>query len=129
MRRKARVLLFLAIFAAALPILWITLKIHFQRYAARQYLAMVKADGELGKYRPPHGFVPDKETAIAIAVAVWKPIFGEENIEQEAPYQANLVDGIWVVEGEPPGRLYPGGTAKALIRQDTGEVLQIAHEL
>lgn len=31
-------------------------------------------------YLPPSGMVPDAETAIAIAVAIWKPIYGAEEI-------------------------------------------------
>jgi hypothetical protein len=127
MKKKARGFLFLAMCVVTLAVLWIALKAHLQQRSAREYLALVKADGGLGKYRPPNGFVPDKETAIAIAVAAWQPIFGKEIIEREAPYQANLVDGIWVVSGT--GKFGPDGTAKALIRQNTGEILQIDHEL
>ena len=131
MNKRARIFLFLAILAvltAALPILWVTLRAHLQQQAAERYLALVEADGDLGRYRPPHGFVPNKETAIAIAVALWKPIYGKEQIERQAPYQANLVDGVWVVSGTLPRGLLLGGTAKALIRPDTGEILQVIHE-
>lgn len=41
-------------------------------------------------YKPKEGYVPDKETAIAIAVAVWKPIYGEEIINSKKPYRACL---------------------------------------
>src|SRR2546423_10224131 len=30
-----------------------------------------------------NGYVPDEQTAIAIAVAVWSPIYGKEKIEGE----------------------------------------------
>ena len=32
-------------------------------------------------YKPKEGYVPDAETAIAIAVAVWNPIYGKDKIE------------------------------------------------
>jgi hypothetical protein len=131
MKKRARIFLFLAILAvltAALPILWVTRRAHLQQQAAERYLAMVKTDGGLRTYKPPNGSVPDKETAIAIAVAVWQPIYGKEHIERQAPYQANLVDGVWVVSGTLPRGLLLGGTAKALIRPDTGEILQVIHE-
>ncbi len=33
--------------------------------------------------KPTAGYVPDEKTAIKIAVAVWSPIYGKENIEVE----------------------------------------------
>jgi hypothetical protein len=34
---------------------------------------------------PKDGFVPNEQTAIQIAVAVWTPIYGKENIERQKP--------------------------------------------
>jgi hypothetical protein len=79
------------------------------------------------------GFVPDAETAVAIAVAVWKPIYGKEQIEKQVPYHAQLIDGIWIVEGSYPKSIYdpnapvPGGAAIAEISKLTGEVLRVSH--
>ncbi len=50
-------------------------------------------------YKPVSGYVPDAETAIRIAVAIWEPIYGREIIEAEKPYRASLMGGVWVVEG------------------------------
>src|SRR5256885_2344212 len=36
-------------------------------------------------YTPKEGYVPDEQTAIKIAVAVWSPIYGEEHIHRERP--------------------------------------------
>lgn len=134
MKKRTRTLLSLTILAGlmlmvALPVLWFSLSTYFQQRIARWHIAQAKADGRLGTYRPPEGFVPDKKTAIAIAVAVWEPIFGKERIEEQSPYAATLVEGIWFVEGTMSGPLRPGGTAKALIRQSTGEILLIDHEV
>ena len=49
-------------------------------------------------YKPPQGYVPDAATAIKIAVAVWEPIYGQEQIAQQKPYKAVLVKGVWKVE-------------------------------
>jgi hypothetical protein len=49
--------------------------------------------------RPKEGFVPDKETAIAIARAVLIPIYGAKQIESEEPLLAHLESGVWTVEG------------------------------
>ena len=130
MKKRTRIFPFLAglLLVVALPVLWFSLRAHFLHRSAEWYIAQARADGRLGTYTPPQGFVPDKTTAIAIAVAAWEPIFGKEQIEREAPYQAALADGIWSVSGTMQG-LHPGGTARALIRQSNGEILLIDHEL
>ncbi len=77
-------------------------------------------------YKPSAGYVPDSESAITIAVAVWGPIYGEEKIEQEKPYKAILADGIWHVSGSLPyGRV--GGVAEAEISKEDGCIIRISH--
>jgi len=89
---------------------------------------------------PPNGYVPDSETAIKIAVAIWTPIYGKEHIEKQQPYSAELNDGIWHVTGSlPRPRYYKdekgheigvftiGGVPEADISQKTGEILRIIH--
>jgi len=51
--------------------------------------------------RPPHGFVPDAETAERIAEAVCIPIFGQNEVEKQRPFQAELEQSVWVVKGSP----------------------------
>jgi hypothetical protein len=76
--------------------------------------------------KPKGGYVPDAKTAIAIAVAVWGPIYGEDQIAKEKPYQARLTKGVWTVEGSlPEGWL--GGVALAEIAEDNGRVLRVSH--
>lgn len=90
--------------------------------------AMVHAAGNAeNNYKPKDGYVPDAETAIAIAVAVWNPIYGKDQIAKEKPYKASLSKGIWTVEGSlPEGML--GGTAVAEISKDDGRILRVIHE-
>ncbi|HUQ30996.1 MAG TPA: YbbC/YhhH family protein [Pyrinomonadaceae bacterium] len=80
-----------------------------------------------GTFMPPKGFVPDEQTAISIAVAVWSPIYGREQIESEKPFKASLKDGVWTVTGTLPEG-YNGGTAIADISQETGCILRVIHE-
>ena len=76
--------------------------------------------------KPKEGYVPDAKTAIAVAVAVWAPIYGEERIAGEKPYQARLTKGVWVVDGSlPEGWL--GGVAVAEISRDDGRILRVSH--
>ena len=84
------------------------------------------------------GFVPNKETAAKIAVAVWSPIYGEEDINAERPYHVNLIDdSIWIVEGGCISKkdlkhiLFKdallGGTAYIEIRKSDGKILRMTH--
>jgi hypothetical protein len=77
-------------------------------------------------FKPKAGFVPDEKTAIAIAVAVWLPIYGEKQIESEKPFNAVLKDGVWHVEGTLPKNV-PGGIAVAEISKEDARILRISH--
>ena len=70
--------------------------------------------------------VPNEETAIRIAEAVWLPIFGDV-IYSSKPFKAKLVDdSIWVVEGTLPDG-YVGGTPYAEIQKIDGKILKVSH--
>lgn len=77
-------------------------------------------------YRPASGYVPNEETAIKIAVAVWIPIYGKGEIEKEKLYKAVLRDGVWYVSGSFLAG-YVGGVAEAEIAKDDGRILRISH--
>ena len=81
-------------------------------------------------FRPVNGYVPDAQTAIAIAVAVWSPIYGMEKIEQEKPYIARLKGNIWHVTGSlncPPNNRCLVGVAEIEISKNSGEILRVSH--
>jgi hypothetical protein len=84
--------------------------------------------GETAKdnVKPENGYVPDAKTAIAIAVAVWGPIYGEDKIAAEKPYQARLTKGVWIVEGSLPEG-WRGGVAVAELAKDDGRILKVSH--
>ena len=74
--------------------------------------------------KPKLGYVPDEATAIAIAKAVWLPVFGKEGVERQHPIRAKLQDGVWVVQGHNPVP-YPDSTLVADIAQDDGRILDV----
>ena len=76
-------------------------------------------------YKPKEGYVPDAETAIKIAVAVWTPIYGAARIEKEKPYQATLYHGIWTIKASLHNK--KGGVAEADIAKDDGRILRVIH--
>ena len=74
-----------------------------------------------GSVIPVNGRVPDEETAIRIAEAVWLPIYGSK------PFKARLVnESIWVVNGTLP-KGYVGGTPYAEISKSDGNILKVSH--
>ena len=89
------------------------------------------ADGtKRHNYKPDEGYVPDAETAIAIAVAVWTPIYGKEKIEKQEPYRARFWSDKWYVQGTlncAEGRMCKGGVARIEISKDSGCILRVSH--
>jgi NTF2 fold immunity protein of polymorphic toxin system component/ClpA/ClpB-like protein len=51
---------------------------------------------------PTGGCVPNAETAIRIAEAVWSPIFGDEIVKRQRPFHAELMNETWTVRGSRP---------------------------
>lgn len=86
----------------------------------------VMAQGQNHNYKPDVGYVPDEQTAIKIAVAVWEPIYGVEKIAKEKPFHARLRNGVWYVNGSLP-KGWLGGVAEAEIAKEDGRVLRISH--
>ena len=77
-------------------------------------------------YKPSQWYVPNAETAIRIALAVWEPIYGKKQIDSEKPYRVTLKNGVWTVEGSlPPG--WRGGVAIAEISASDGTILRVSH--
>ncbi len=74
---------------------------------------------------PKDGFVPDEQTAIRIAEAVWIPIYGKEMIEAERPIQAILHNEVWIVEGTLHAQ--KGGVAEAEIAKKDGRIIRVSH--
>jgi len=88
--------------------------------------AALLADETRPKWKPRDGFVPNAETAIRIAEAVWLPIYGKETTEEERPFKASLTNGIWTVEGTLPEGMV-GGVALAKISKADGTILEVIH--
>ena len=70
---------------------------------------------------PKSGVVPDAATAIQIAEAVWKPMYGAETIASQTPFEAKLHHNVWIVigSGAPETALF------AFILQADGRILSV----
>jgi hypothetical protein len=79
-----------------------------------------------GGYTPPLGFIPDAQTAIAVARAVLTPIYGAEKIRSEEPLTARKQDDVWVVSGTLPAGL-AGGVVEVSISAKDGRILRVIH--
>ena len=77
-------------------------------------------------FKPKEGYVPNAETAIKIALAVWAPIYGADKIEKEKHFQATLSNGIWTVTGTLPTGMV-GGVAEIDIAKDDARILRVIH--
>ena len=76
---------------------------------------------------PKNGFVPDNDTAIAIAYAVALPIYGRKQIDGEKPLRAELDDGVWTVLGTLHCQSCEGGTLVMQIDKTTGRIVFLTH--
>lgn len=77
---------------------------------------------------PANGYVPDEETAIAIAEAVIIPIYGKRRMKSERPYKAKLKENdIWIVWGNLPFKRLGimGGTIQVEISKIDGRILEV----
>jgi NTF2 fold immunity protein len=84
------------------------------------------AFGADARIEPSDGMLPDGETAVVIAVAIFKPIFGAEKIESQRPFHADLNGEVWHVYGSlPVGWL--GGVAEAELSRKDGRVIRVWH--
>jgi hypothetical protein len=112
-----------------------TINYYFENFAVvpgvsreeAEVLVSKEFNKELNGYRPKDGYVPNTEIAIDIATSVWKGIYGKERISAQSPYFAYLINDIWMVSGSF-SKFAKGGTAKALISRETGEILYVSHD-
>jgi hypothetical protein len=82
-------------------------------------------------YKPPSGYVPNSDIAVAALV----PVYGKKQIESEKPFTAKLKDNIWTVAGTlrcPDGKggmttSCVGGTAVVEISKEDGRIISMGH--
>lgn len=72
-------------------------------------------------------FVPNRETAIKIAEAIWLPIYGKE-IYDDTPFIATLKDSsVWLVKGTFNNDYMFGGVPYIWIRKKDSKILKVIH--
>ena len=87
---------------------------------------------------PPSPRVPDSTTAVAIAGAAARKIYGKRQIDYEEPLTALLANGVWIVHGtlccpDRNGKRVceigkcVGGVVEVKVRQRDGKILSMTH--
>jgi hypothetical protein len=89
---------------------------------ARRIIAAAKP------YRPAAGYVPDSNTAVAIATAVLIPIYGKAKIDAERPWHTGLKNGVWTVVGTFHGNGL-GGEGIVQIDKKTAAIVYLGHTM
>lgn len=87
--------------------------------------ASLKQNDAMEGYIPQSGFVPDSKTAVAVAVAVLIPIYGEEEVRAKYPYIATLKNGRWTVKGSLPAHLV-GGVPEVQLLRSSGKIVKVS---
>lgn len=85
----------------------------------------LKQNDSMPGYVPKDGFVPDSKTAIAIAVAVLIPIYGEDEVNGKRPYRATLKHGKWIITGSLAKNVV-GGVPEVQLSKSSGKVLKVS---
>lgn len=76
--------------------------------------------------KPEAGFIPNQATATRVAEAILIPIYGQEKIESERPFSAQLDGNTWKVEGHLALGV-DGGVAEVWLDKRDGRILRVSH--
>lgn len=71
-----------------------------------------------------NNLVPDAETAIKVAEAIWHPIYGDK-IKRKKPFTAVLKEEIWEVKGTL--HTQKGGVPYIKIQKSDCQILEVYH--
>lgn len=89
-------------------------------------LVFILQGNKVDPIQPHPDCVPDEQTAIKIAEAIWYPLYGDAIFEQK-PYYVQLEDGFWIVTGSIPDTTFFGGTAYIKFQKSDCKVVNVYH--
>ncbi len=102
--------------------------------AGKEYIKFILDSKE--PFTPDSGFVPNKETAVKIAKAIWLPIYGNEDQYYNSYSVALIGDTVWLVtrkfkssakEENNVVTVSLGGGPYILIHKKDGKILKVTH--
>jgi len=88
------------------------------------YARAIRAYGQISRLLPTV-VVPDEQTAVAIARAIWTPVYGKVVVAQQEPITAELRDGVWTAGGVLRKGESPDSHLVAWIEQSNAEILML----
>lgn len=74
----------------------------------------------------PDKVIPDSQTAVNVAENFIFNIYGKENIIQQRPFNLNLIDDYYIIEGTLPKNTL-GGTFLIIINSKDGKIIKLTH--
>jgi hypothetical protein len=90
------------------------------------FILLTSFGQSIPKRKMHRDYVPDAETAIRVAEAIWLPIYGK-GIFENKPFVAKLKDStIWIVEGTLKDNLL-GGVPYIEIQKSDCRILKVTH--
>jgi hypothetical protein len=114
------------------------------KFAARRYATLAGVEALIlislpTISQPPQqrDYVPNAQTAVAIAEAVLVPVYGRQKVQSERPYKAVLSGDVWRVSGtlycsngEPQSETNPtcaGGVAVVELSEYDAHIISMTH--
>ena len=77
--------------------------------------------------RHENGIIPNAKTAVDFAKIILNYHYGEEEINEEKPFDVELINNrVWYISGSLPEG-YLGGVAEIFIQKSDGKVLRMYH--
>lgn len=70
--------------------------------------------------------ISDSQTAVDIAESILFKIYGKKNITKQRPYNVNLIDGYYIINGTLPKFSF-GGTFLIIISSKDGKIIKLTH--
>ena len=70
--------------------------------------------------------IKDKETAINVVEPILFSIYGKDNIKNQRPYQAYLIDNYWIISGTL-AKGYSGGTFLIIANAANSKIIRLTH--
>lgn len=78
-----------------------------------------------GSVRPDEGFVPDEQTALAVAHVVLTRLYGADVVRSEEPFRVTSDGIVWNIEGKARLPTETGDPISIRILKSTGAILRV----
>jgi hypothetical protein len=95
-------------------------------YAKKELLSVLAGEIQHNVVDNKALILKDSMNAVSVCEPILFSIYGKDNIMQQRPYEAYLVDNYWIIFGTLP-KDYSGGTFLVILNAKDGKILRITH--